>query len=161
VAVRVDDATARTIIVRGPAQPRPGMNAAVLRIAPAAYNLGIARGNQGFAAAGNGLALGADSHRADTPDISGFYISDGTRGQASPRLTPRITLDDKDHTGRSPHPLDPNGDQSVGVGGSYAITRNFDVTAGVRYSQDRDRLKPLSDGKADSQAVFVGTQFHF
>jgi opacity protein-like surface antigen len=54
-----------------------------------------------------------------------------------------------------------NGEQTVDVGGSYRVTRNFDVTAGVRYSQDRDRLKPTSDAKSDSQAVFVGTQFRF
>ena len=47
------------------------------------------------------------------------------------------------------------------VGGAYRVTRNLDVTAGVRYSQDRERLKPLTDGKQDSQAVYVGTQFRF
>jgi hypothetical protein len=32
--------------------------------------------------------------------------------------------------------------------------------AGIRYSSERDRLRPLTDGKQDSQA-YVGTQFHF
>ncbi|MFC3213373.1 hypothetical protein [Novosphingobium panipatense] len=41
------------------------------------------------------------------------------------------------------------------------MTENLDVTAGVRYSQDRERLVPLTDGKQDSQAVYVGTQFKF
>ena len=49
----------------------------------------------------------------------------------------------------------------VDLGGAYSLTRNFDVTAGVRYSQERDRLRPLTDGKKDSQAVYVGTQFRF
>jgi hypothetical protein len=31
----------------------------------------------------------------------------------------------------------------------------------VRYSQERERLTPLTDGKQDSQAVYVGTQFSF
>jgi hypothetical protein len=31
----------------------------------------------------------------------------------------------------------------------------------VRYSQERERLRPLTDGKQDSQAVYVGTQFRF
>jgi len=35
------------------------------------------------------------------------------------------------------------------------------VTAGVRYSQERDRLGPLTDGTQDSQAVYLGTQFRF
>ena len=44
---------------------------------------------------------------------------------------------------------------------AIALTRNLNVTAGVRYSQERDRLAPLTDGKQDSQAVYVGTQFRF
>ena len=41
------------------------------------------------------------------------------------------------------------------------MTRNLDVTAGVRYSQDRDRIAPLTDAEQDGQAVYVGTQFRF
>lgn len=52
---------------------------------------------------------------------------------------------------------------TIDVGGSYSLSRNLDVTAGVRYkSQDRDRLAPLSDNQQrDSQAVYVGTAFRF
>lgn len=50
----------------------------------------------------------------------------------------------------------------IDVGGSYSLSRNLDVTAGVRYkSQDRDRLAPLADERRDSQAVYVGTAFRF
>ena len=41
------------------------------------------------------------------------------------------------------------------------MSRNLDLTAGVRVTSDRDRLLPLTDGKQDSQAVYVGTQFRF
>jgi hypothetical protein len=45
---------------------------------------------------------------------------------------------------------------------SYRLTRNLDVTAGVRYSQDRNRLTTLVEpGKQDNQAVYIGTQFRF
>jgi hypothetical protein len=47
------------------------------------------------------------------------------------------------------------------VGGSYSLTRNFDVTAGVRYKTERDRLERLKDDRLDSQAVYVGTAFRF
>jgi hypothetical protein len=50
---------------------------------------------------------------------------------------------------------------SVGVGGSYRIARNIDVTGGVRYKIQRDRLEPLADQRRDSQAVYVGTAFRF
>jgi hypothetical protein len=53
--------------------------------------------------------------------------------------------------------------ESIDVGGSYSLSRNIDVTAGVRYkAQDRDRLAPLPDNnRRDSQAVYVGTAFRF
>ena len=53
-------------------------------------------------------------------------------------------------------------DQTVDLEGSYRLTRNLDVTAGVRYSQDRSRLTTLVEpAKQDSQAVYIGTQFRF
>lgn len=54
-------------------------------------------------------------------------------------------------------------DESVAldVGGSYRIARNLDVTGGVRYKVQRDRLDPLLDNRRDSQAVYVGTAFRF
>ena len=50
---------------------------------------------------------------------------------------------------------------SLDVGGSYSVTRNLDVTAGVRYKSDRDRLERLRDDRRDSQALYVGTAFRF
>jgi hypothetical protein len=50
---------------------------------------------------------------------------------------------------------------SVDVGGSYALTRNLDVTAGMRYRTDRERLARLADDRRDSRAVYVGTAFRF
>ncbi len=49
---------------------------------------------------------------------------------------------------------------SVDLGGSYSLTRNLDVTAGVRYRTDRERLARL-DERRDSQGVYVGTAFRF
>jgi hypothetical protein len=47
------------------------------------------------------------------------------------------------------------------VGGAYRVVGNLNVTAGVRLSQESDRLTPLTDGVEDSQAVYVGTQLRF
>ena len=45
---------------------------------------------------------------------------------------------------------------------SYRLTRNLDVTAGLRYSQEHDRLVGGRRTRPqDSQAVYVGTQFRF
>jgi hypothetical protein len=52
-------------------------------------------------------------------------------------------------------------EDTVDVGGSLRVSRNLDVTAGVRYSQELERLRPITDGKQDNQAVYVGTQYRF
>ena len=72
----------------------------------------------------------------------------------------RIVLDQKEPTGRAPRTFSDTADR-VDLGGAYRLGRNIDVTAGVRYSQERDRLRPLTDGKKDNQAVYLGTQFRF
>ncbi|MBT8432108.1 MAG: hypothetical protein KJP27_06435, partial [Altererythrobacter sp.] len=77
------------------------------------------------------------------------------------RFSTRIALEDEQAAGRSPNTLDSLSAQTVDVGGAYSITRNLDVTAGVRLSQERDRLTPITDSKQDSQSVYVGTQFRF
>lgn len=51
--------------------------------------------------------------------------------------------------------------QSFDLSGSYRLSRNIELTAGVRYSPDENRLRPLSDARRDSQAVYIGTQFRF
>ncbi|PZU58280.1 MAG: hypothetical protein DI547_10875 [Sphingobium sp.] len=50
---------------------------------------------------------------------------------------------------------------SIDVGSSYSLTRNLNVTAGVRYSGANARLAPLTDDRQDSQAVYLGTVFKF
>ena len=166
VAVRVDDKTASTIIVRG--APRAAAfapaNVTPLRIVPTVYNLGLARGYAGFAANTNTSVLPRDNRHADMPDLANFGKADQSAGVMGPddsRLAPRIAIDERDRAGRAPRTLEGTGEASVDLGGSYRITRNLDVTAGVRYSRDRDRLKPVAEGKSDSQSVFVGTQFRF
>ena len=47
------------------------------------------------------------------------------------------------------------------MGGSYRLVGNLDVTAGLRYASDRERLRALTDHRQDSQAIYVGTQIRF
>jgi len=161
VAIRINDVSARAISVRnvfplGGADSAPG--AAPIRIAPTAYNLGMARGYQSFAAT---ATLPRDVQRLDVPDLRSFGKAVAPSASAPGALAPRIELDEKERTGRAPRTLENQGDYQVDLGGSYRLTRNLNVTAGIRYSSERDRLRPLTDGKQDSQAVYVGTQFRF
>jgi hypothetical protein len=160
VAVRVDQEAAHAIIVRGrsraaQASDEPGP----LRMAPTGFNLGVARGYQNFAQ--NLVQAPPSRNPAEAPDLGKFSLSPGTRAlQDDSRFSPRISIDEKRAAGRSPRTFAGDAGE-VDLGGAYRLTDNLDVTAGVRYSQDRERLLPLTDGKQDGQAVYVGTQFRF
>lgn len=162
VAVRVDQATARAISVRNTIDgiSDTGRGSPLLALAPTRYDLGISRGYQGFtqpAPKPTGMIPGV--RELSVPDLAEFRPP---QPQDKPsRLQPRIAFEQNGSAGRAVRPLEMLGEQSVDVGGSYRVTRNLDVTAGVRLSQERDRLAPLTDGIEDNQAVYVGTQFRF
>lgn len=155
VAVRLDTNSTRAIVVRGSLASLD--SGAGLHIAPTAYSLGTTRGYKDFA---QKLSTGGDARKLEIPDLASFKPSSGAKGDPA-RFSPRISLDDREKAGKSPRTYEGQDEARVDVGGSYSLTRNFDVTAGVRYQQERDRLVPLTDGKQDSQAVYVGTQFRF
>ncbi len=158
VAIRVDPQTASAITVRGDRIAEvPTSGAAQLRIAPTAFSLGVARGYQSFV---QGLVAAPEIHKIEMPDLKTLRSSSGSQSDGS-RFAPRISLDEKQPAGRSPRTFAGDKESRVDVGGSYRLTRNLDVTAGVRYSQERERLTPLTDGNQDNQAVYVGTQFRF
>ncbi len=166
VVVRVGDLNPQALSVRNvlPASAStPG--AAPVRIAPSVFNLGMARGYQSFApATGSAAVLPSEIQRLDVPDLRAFGSKFGSNPGATStpaRLAPRVEVDHKERLGRLPRTLESQSDYQVDLGGSYRLSRNLDVTAGVRYSSERDRLRPLTDGKQDSQAVYVGTKFRF
>lgn len=159
VAVRVDSGSPQMISVRG-IRIADAADSQPLRIAPTAFNLGVSRGYHNFA---QNLVPTPDARKLDLPDLGKYSLATGTRpGRDASRLSPRIVVDEKQAAGRAPRTFAGDGEDQVDVGGSYRLTRNLNVTAGVRYSQqDRERLHPLTDGKQDNQAVYVGTQFRF
>jgi hypothetical protein len=159
VAVRVDEDTARAISVRqvlaAVGDAEAGL--ATPRLTPMRYNLGLSRGYQSFART---PVLSKELNDAAIPDLAAFKPAAGVKDKPS-RFNARIAVDAEEKTGRDSRSRDALGDQLLDVGGSYSLTRNLDVTAGVRYSQDRDRIAPIVDGQQDSQAVYVGTQLKF
>ena len=160
VAVRVDDQTARAISVRGALKGAAGeAGTGVVTLAPTRYNLGVSRGYRSFAK--QPIRLPESVSRVSMPDLATFEPNEGLADSKPGRFQPRIALEEQGNVGRAPNTLEGLGEQSVDVGGSYRVMRNLDVTAGVRLSQERDRLAPLTDSVQDSQAVYVGTQFRF
>lgn len=157
VAVRLDARSARRIMLGTKQGVNEVANGNGFGIAPAGYSLGSARGYRSFAQSSGAI----ETRKGDIPDLAAFKPSTSSAKGDPARFSPRIALDEKEKSGRSPRTFEQN-DQTVDVGGSYRLSRNLNVTAGVRYSSsDRDRLLPLTDGRQDNQAVYVGTQFRF
>lgn len=158
VAVRVDGDVARVISLRSAIDSVPGAGKGITAITPTRFDLGVARGYQSFA---RPATLPDSFRKLNMPDLDRFEPAGPTAAAKPSRFQPRIALEDKDNAGRSEGTLEGLGSQTVDVGGAYRLSRNLNVTAGVRLSQERDRLAPLTDSSQDSQAVYVGTQFRF
>lgn len=124
-------------------------------IAPVAYNLGLSLGWRKFAVTGDMEKLDlAGVGRRDVVDLGVSYTTQ--------RLTTRVQLAADRATGTAPRALANERAYSVDFGGSYALSRNLDVTAGVRYRAEREqRLLTRGDDRRDSQAVYVGTAVKF
>lgn len=159
VAVRLDSQSAFGFSARGSqVEAAAQAGGSPVRIAPMAFNLGMARGFASFA--GSSSSTLHDLQRIEMPDLA--RIKSVPSAPSTPaRFAPRVEMDGRDRAGRAPRTLEGQGDYQLDLGGSYRLTRNLNVTAGVRYSPERDRLLPLTDGKQDNQAVYVGTQFRF
>lgn len=136
-----------------------------LRVTPTRYNLGLARGYSNaappaLAAAPTTPTLARTISGVDVPDLAEFTPAPSVRQEPS-RFAARIELDEDTRADNAAVSGERLTDQLLDVGGSYSLTRNLDITAGLRYEQDRD-LIPLPDvRRQDSQAVYVGTQFRF
>jgi hypothetical protein len=156
--VRSDRAVTVAVRARAPragaADERVAAATPGVGLAPIAYNLGVAVGWRRF-------ALQADATRVETPGLPGGRdVADVGVSYALPRVTARVRA-----TADRPAPggvalLDGRDSYALDVGSSYSLTRNLDVTAGVRYRADRDRLT-RQDERRDSQAVYLGTAFRF
>ena len=157
VAVRIDgDDKAQVISVREGIKQAPGAGAGLAALTQSKFNLGTARGYQSFART---VELPSSVRDMSMPDLAEFEPA--RREEEPSRLKPRIELEPEEIAGRSPNTLDSIAAQTVGVGGSFSLSPNLNVTAGVRYSQERERLGPLTNEVKDSQAVYVGTQIKF
>jgi hypothetical protein len=159
VAIRVDAETARAISVRtavAAARGEAGRGLGALALGSTRYNLGVARGYKSFAQP----VVAPEPQRLEIPDLASFAPKKDTASLPG-RFNPRIAIDTKGSLPATSGLIEGPAKKTVNVGGSYRVLRNLDLTAGVRYSQDRDRLNPLTDGRQDSQAVYIGTQFRF
>lgn len=124
-----------------------------IAIAPVTYRLGSAVGYTAF----------APSISRESVDISALPAArrPAEAARRPSRFGADMRLDSRSLPDAAERTLDPDRVYSVDVTGSYRLSRNLDLTAGVRLERENDRLQPLTDERRDSQAVYVGTQFRF
>lgn len=160
VAVRVDEESAHAIEVRSAiATAHDQMSATSgVHVVSARYNLGLVRGYQSLA---QPTVLSTKLSDAAIPDLSSFKPGSAKQTDQS-RFGSRVALAREEKPGVTPRTREALGEQTLDVATSYRLTRNLDVSAGLRYSQDRDRIAPSAEPTMqDSQAFYVGTQFRF
>lgn len=153
------DSRAVTVVVRARTnRPDPTRTAALaptIGLAPIAYNLGAAVGwrRVGIAGGVSRVALTGLPGGREAANVTVSYAGDRVVGRVKGEI-------DRSFAGIAPVEGRERG-YALDVGGSYRLTRNLDVTAGVRYRSDRDRLVRLNEDRRDSQAVYLGTAFRF
>lgn len=130
-----------------------------MAITPVAYNLGVARGWQKF-------ALPDTVGKMELPPVAvetgvGNQAMDGFSLTGRKKFSTSVRLDSERPLATTPQTLAGEEAISVDVAGSYSLTRNLDLKAGVRYRGPMNRLAPLTDERQDSQAVYIGTAFKF
>jgi len=134
---------------------RAGATGALASLAPTAYNLGVAVGWKRFALTGvvarvEGGLLPLDREAADL----GLSFSGS-------KWSTRLQLGAERAIGARPRLIGADESYSVDLGGSYALSHNLELSGGVRYRMQHDRVQALADDRIDSQAIYIGTAFKF
>lgn len=147
-----------TVAVRARATTKAEAERATLvsstAIAPTAYNLGVSVGWKRFAISG-------DFARVDPSLLPGGREAvDVGLSFLGRQWSTKLQVAADRSLGGQPRLIGNDAAYSVDLGGSYALTHNLDVTGGVRYRVQFDRLQ-FADDRRDSQAVYVGTAFKF
>ncbi len=125
-------------------------------LAPIAYNLGVSVGWKRF-------ALSGELARLDLAGLPGSRESiDVGVSFTGKRASARVKAIADRPLGDSPKLVSDDPSMAIDVAGSYSLSRNIDLTAGVRYKRENNnRLERLTDNRRDSQAVYIGTALRF
>lgn len=157
VTVRVAARSSRQALAAGPGRVAPVPAVGSTALQPIAYDLGVAVGWRRFTLAG-------DVARVDLAGLPGSRQTAAVGVTYSGRrFSGQVKAGADRPIGTAPRLAEDAPSYSIDVGGSYSLTRRLDVTAGVRYKAERDRLTstPDTDDRRDSRAVYLGTAFRF
>jgi hypothetical protein len=125
-------------------------------LTPSAYSLGASVGWKHFAFTGDVAKVdgGLLPESRELADIGVSY--------AGKNWSTRLMVGAERATGLTANLPGPDQAMSVDLGGSYALTRNLELSGGVRYKSQVDRNELSSnDLRRDSQAIYIGTAFRF
>lgn len=128
-----------------------------LRLSTVDYRLTASKGWQGFATPST-PKLAAQVPLSELG--KGNFRLDETAKKPS-KFSTNIKLDQNREVAPPARGSAASGDYKLDVGGSFSISRKIDVTAGVRYASENDRVLPTADNRKDSEAVYVGTKIRF
>jgi hypothetical protein len=160
VAARtINPGNANAISVRSAIADIEAGHGGAVRLNNSGYRLTAARGWQGFNAPVISAVNVEKPQLAQMPGAGGFTLDSSDKKKPS-RFNTEMSVA---RVGQSANPRGnaAAGDYSLNVGGSFSISRRIDLTAGVRYASERDRLDPVADKRTDSEAVYVGTKIRF
>ncbi|ASY44017.1 MAG: hypothetical protein EPO45_04805 [Sphingobium sp.] len=150
-----------TVMVRAGDNDRVAVNTTLtpVNIAPVAFSLNGAHGWRKFALPEAIGRKALDPVPVETMvDAKNFSLDSGKKDRFSTKMLIETRRDAVAAT-RNPAA---DKDYSLDLASSYSLTRNLNVTAGVRYNNSvAGRLTPMTDDRQDSQAVYLGTVFKF
>ncbi|CAD7338441.1 hypothetical protein SPHS6_02116 [Sphingobium sp. S6] len=82
--------------------------------------------------------------------------------QGKNRFSTKVMIESRRDPGTAIRNPNADKDYSLDLASSYSLTRNLNVTAGLRYNNSViGRLTPMTDDRQDNQAVYLGTVFKF
>ncbi|MEJ7927019.1 hypothetical protein WG908_09655 [Sphingobium sp. AN641] len=150
-----------TVMVRAGALDPVSVNRtlAPVDIAPVSFSLNVQRGWRKF-------ALPESVGRKELPPVpvetlveaKNFSLDQGRKD----RFTTKMLIESQREPGAVLRGKSSEKDYTLGLASSYSLTRNLNVTAGVRYEGSAQaRLTPMTDNRQDSQALYLGTVFKF
>lgn len=128
-----------------------------VRLAATDYRLTASRGWQGFALP----SVPKLSVPAPVSELGKGSFRLDEKGKRPSKFSTNIKLDQNAAIAPPARGSAAAGDYKLDVGGSFSISRKIDVTAGVRYASERDRIIAAADDRKDSEAVYVGTKIRF
>ncbi len=161
IAARTDSLlSSKAISTRGMiAMLDPGL-ATPVNLNKSDFHLTAARGWKDFKLSDSGkLAV-----KAPVTNISvaaGTFRIDGNEAVKKSRFKTDVKLDTARQAAPSPRGNAAAGEYKFGLESSFSLSRRIDLTAGVTYNSERDRIAPRADDRKDSEAVYVGTKIRF